>query len=205
MALKEEKLPVTSGKKKASVRKETDAVSATRLKDRAQKPEHTATPSEPTVSRSRSVSTKRSIQGKSNHGSILRQPSRCHLKGTCTRTSREYWHPPERKFYQNETVCKAGDTCLFPHYKVDEQPNKKPKKSYFQKRRENDDKNAVAFVKSFSQLGCASQDSDAFVSQGTKSQGNPMQKVLKPIQKVRFTKSKLRHASIQERKRPSLG
>ena len=36
--------------------------------DRAQKPEHTATtPSEPTVSRGRCVSRKRSIQGKSNH------------------------------------------------------------------------------------------------------------------------------------------
>ena len=41
--------------------------------DRAQKPEHTAaTPSEPTVSRGRSVSRKKSIRGKSNHGSILR-------------------------------------------------------------------------------------------------------------------------------------
>ena len=45
--------------------------------DRAQKPEHTAgTPSEPSFSRGRSVSKKRSIQGKSNHGTILRQPCR---------------------------------------------------------------------------------------------------------------------------------
>ena len=44
--------------------------------DRAQKPEHTAaTLSEPTASRGRSVSRKRSIRGKSNHGAILRQPS----------------------------------------------------------------------------------------------------------------------------------
>ena len=103
------------------------------------------------------------------------------------------------------TKCKAGDKCLFPHYKVEEQPNKKLKKSYFQKRRESDDKNAVAFVKSVSQLGCASQDPDAFVSQGTKFQGNPMQKVLEIHQTVRFTKSTLRHASIREKKRPSLG
>ena len=40
--------------------------------DRAQKPEHTAaTPSEPTVSRGRGVSVKRSIRGKSNHGSFF--------------------------------------------------------------------------------------------------------------------------------------
>ena len=44
-----------------------------------------------------------------------------------------------------------------------------------------------------------------FVSQGRKSQGNPMQKVLEPIQKVRFTKSTLRQASIREKKGPSLG
>ena len=45
--------------------------------DSAQKPEHTAgTPSEPSFSRGRSVSKKRSIQGKSNHGTILRQPCR---------------------------------------------------------------------------------------------------------------------------------
>ena len=70
---------------------------------------------------------------------------------------------------KNATGCKAGDKCLFPHYKVDEQPNKKTKKSNIQKRRESDDKNAVAIVKSVSQLGCVSQDSDALVSQGRKS------------------------------------
>ena len=116
-----------------------------------------------------------------------------------------YWHQPECQFYKNETGCKAGDKCLFPHCKVDEQPNKKPKKSNFPKRRENDDKNAVAIVRSVSQLGCVSQDSDALVSQGRKSRGNPMQKVLEPIQKERFTKSTLRHASIREQKGPSLG
>ena len=80
-----------------------------------------------------------------------------------------------------------------------------PKKSYFPKRTESDDKNAVAIVKSVSQLGCVSQDSDALVSQGRKSRGNPMQKVLEPIQRVRFTKSTLRPASIREKKGPSFG
>ena len=94
---------------------------------------------------------------------------------------------------------------MFPHYKVDEQPHKKPKKSYFPKRRESDDKNAVAIVKTVSQLGCVLQDSDALVSQGRRSRGNPMQKVLEPIQRVRFTQSTLRQASIREKKGPSLG
>ena len=124
---------------------------------------------------------------------------------TCTRTPCEYWHPPECQFYKNETGCKAGDKCLFPHYKVEEQPGKKQKKSDLPKRRESDDKKTVAIVEGVSQLGCVSQDADAPVSQGRKSRGNPMQKVLEPIQRVRFTKSTLRHASIREKKGPSLG
>ena len=100
------------------------------------KPEHTAaTHSEPPTSRGRSVSRKRRIRGKSNHGSFLRQPCRYYLKGTCTRTPCEYWHPPECQFYKTETVCKAGDKCLFPHQEVGEQSNKKPKKGCFPKRR----------------------------------------------------------------------
>ena len=100
--------------------------------DRAQKPEHNAaTPSKLSLSRGRSVSRKRSIRGKSNHGAILRQPCRCYLKGTCTRSPCEYWHPPDCQFYKTETGCKAEDKCLFPHHKDDEQPNEKPKKSYY--------------------------------------------------------------------------
>ena len=57
------------------------------------------------------------------------------------------------------------------------------------KRRERDDKSAVAIVKSVSQLGCASQDLGALVSQGMKFWGNSVQKVLEPVQGVRFTQS----------------
>ena len=42
--------------------------------------------------------------------------------------------------------------------------HKNPKKSNFPKKRESDDKNAVAIVKSGSQLGRVSQESDALVS-----------------------------------------
>ena len=55
-------------------------------------------------------------------------------------------------------------------------------------------------------LGCASQDSGALASQGTQEfRRNPMQKVWNSIQRVRFTKSTLRHASIREKKGPPLG
>ena len=107
---------------------------------------------------------KGSILGKSNPGGILRQPCRYCLKGTCTRSPCEYWHPPECRFFQNESGCKARDKCLFPHHKVDEQPNKKPKKKATspKKKRESDDKNAVAIVKIVPQLGCESRKTRSY-------------------------------------------
>ena len=153
------------------------------------------------------VSKKRSIRGRSKPGAILRQLCRCYLKGTCTRSPRECWHPPECQFYKTESGCKAWDKCLFPHHKVNEQPDRNPKKGYnSHKRRESDDKNAVDIVKIVPQLGCVSQDSDALVSQrGEKYRWNPMEKVFGSIRKVRFTQSTLRQASIREKKGPPLG
>ena len=175
--------------------------------DRAQKPEHAAaTPPEPALSRGRSVSKKRSIRGKSNHASTLRHPCRYYLKGPCTRTPCEYWHPPSAKFYKTKRVVSQETRVCFLTFKVDEQPHKRPKKGYFPKRRESEDKGAVAVVKSVSQFGCVSQDSDALVSQGRiEFRGSPMRDVLGPIQRVRFTKSALRHASIPDKKGPSIG
>ena len=97
--------------------------------DRTQKPDHTAaTPSEPSVSRGRSVSRKRSIRGNSNHGAILRQPCRCHLKGTCTRSHHVNIGILPSVNSTKQTGCNAVDKCLFPYHKVDEQPNKKTPK-----------------------------------------------------------------------------
>ena len=104
----------------------------------------------------------------------------------CTALSQEEPHEvpgadEECRFCKNEMGCLAGDKCLFPHYKVVEQTNKKPQKSNFPRRRASDDKNVVTIVKSLSQMGCVLQDSDALVSQDWKWRGNRMQKVLEPI------------------------
>ena len=70
--------------------------------DRARKATpNAATLSEPSKTRGRGVSRKRSIKGKSNQGDILRQPCRHYLKGICTRSPCEYWHPPECQVYNN--------------------------------------------------------------------------------------------------------
>ena len=139
-------------------------------------------------------------EAKSNPGIILRQPCRYYLKGTCTRSLCENWHPPRCQFYKTETGCKAGDKCLFPHHKVHEQPNKKPKKTYHSKKgRESDDNNAVAIVRIVPQWGCVSQDSESLDSQRGKTvPGEPDAKslVLEQILRVRFTQSTLRLARI---------
>ena len=64
------------------------------------------------------------------------------------------------------------------------------------KRRESDDKNAVAVVKIVPQLGCVSQDSVALVSQrGKQPRGNPMQKVLNAINSKEFDSLSPRHVA----------
>ena len=103
--------------------------------DRAQKPDHNAaTPSEPSLSRGRSVSMKRSIRGKSNHGSILRQPCRYYLKKTCTRTSCEYGISPSvtslriKRVVRLETSVCFRITRLVNNQKKDEKEEPLPKK-----------------------------------------------------------------------------
>ena len=108
---------------------------------------------------------------------------------------------PSVNFYKTETGCKGGDKWLFPHHKVDEQPNEKSEKGHYSHtRRESDDKTVVATEKIVPQLSCVSQDSDTLVSKR-----QTVQKVLEPTQRVQFTKSTLRQASIREKKGPSLG
>ena len=114
-------------------------------------------------------------------------------RGACTKSHCEYWHPPECQFYESESGCKFETECLFPHWKVEEQPNKKPKKV--------DDKSAVAIVKRVRQLICVSQDAEPPQSAAISGKGT---KVLGPIRRVRFTNAALRQANIRESKGPSL-
>ena len=122
------------------------------------------------MTRGRSASRKRSARGRSQTGRILRQPCRYYLKGTCARSPCEYWHLPACQFY------KARDKCLFPHYKVEEQPSKKPKKSF--QNGKSDDKGAEAIVKTVPQFGCVSQESEpSELPKSVKYRGNPRRKV----------------------------
>ena len=66
---------------------------------------------------------------------------------------------------KSESGCKFGNKWSFPHRKVEEQPNKKPKKG--------GDKNAVATAKDVRQLGRVLQDTAIFIhiTEGHKSLG----------------------------------
>ena len=84
---------------------------------------------------------------------------------------------------------------------------KKPKKCYFPRRRESDDKNAVAIVKSVSQLGVVYHkiQMHSFLKVESLGEARCRKSWNQLTQRVRFTKSTPRQASIRENKGLSLG
>ena len=64
-----------------------------------------------------------------------------YLRGTCTNSFCEKWHPPEYLFYKTTSGCRFGEKCSYAHRQVDEQPSKRSEK--------NDDKSAVALLKKY--------------------------------------------------------
>ena len=52
------------------------------------------------------------------------EASKSFLKGTCTESLCEYWHPPECQFCKTKSGCKFGAQCSFPHWRFEEQPNR---------------------------------------------------------------------------------
>ena len=89
--------------------------------------------------RMRTASRTRSPRGKSPSGRTSRWPCKDYLKGTCTNSFCEKWHPPECLFYKTKSGCWFWEKCSYAHRQVDEQPTTRSKK--------NDDKSAVAMLK----------------------------------------------------------
>ena len=114
------------------------------------------TPSNPSPSSfmrqdERNASRTRGCRGKSPSGRMFRLLCKDYLKGTCTHSFCEKWHPPECLFCKTKSGCRFWEkTCSHAHRQVDEQPGNRSKK--------NGDKSAVAMLKSTRQLGCALQD-----------------------------------------------
>ena len=93
--------------------------------ERAKPTPKTAPSSERPTQRGRSASRKRSLRVRSQSGKFARQPCRDYLKGTCTKSPCDYWHPPECQFHKSESGCKFGDKCSCAHRQVEGQPSKK--------------------------------------------------------------------------------
>ena len=87
----------------------------------------------------------------------------------------------------------SAQSAHFRIWKVEEQPNKRPKKG--------GDKSAVAFVKSVRQLGCVFQDAEPPESVAISRKAT---KVMGSLRGVRFTRAALRQANIRDNKGPSL-
>ena len=150
----------------------------------------------------RKSSRTRSPRGRSPSGRMSRWPCKDYLRGTCTNSFCEKWHPPECLFCKTKSGCRYGEKCSYAQPQFDEQPSKWSKK--------NDDKSAVANAtcchelkrgpvgrrsSNARQLGCVFQDMKPPKSILRKS--SDMQK---PIQRVRFTKAIARHTKIRDPK-----
>ena len=134
-----------------------------------------------------------------------------YLKGTCTNSFCEKWHPPECLFYKAENGRRFDEKCSCAHRQVEEQPSKRSKK--------NGDKSAVDMLKkndnhqrtgrpvmnanssNTRQLGCVFQDMEPPKSSSILRKSSDERK---PIRCVKFTKAVARHADIRDQN-PSLG
>ena len=132
---------VGNGSPTGSVWKETIAVSATIWKSVQKWHSRQPNPSPNSFMQQneRNASRTRSPRGKSPSGRKSRWSCKDYLKGTCTNSFCEKWHPPECLFYKTKSGCRFGEKCSYAHRQVDEQPSKRSKK--------NDDKSAVAMLK----------------------------------------------------------
>ena len=126
----------------------------------------------------------------------LDAPARNYLKGTCTNSFCEKWHPPEWLFHKSESGCRFGEKCSYAHRQVEEQPGKRSKK--------NGNKSAVAMLKknehhhgtgrpvenahpsNTRQLGCVFQDMEPPKSSSILRKRSDIRK---PIRWVKFTKA----------------
>ena len=105
---------------------------------------------------------------------------------TCTKPSRDSWHPPVCQNYKSQSGCKFGETWSFLHREADRQPSKRPKKG--------GGKGSAALLKNAKRLGCILQSIGFFFYEA-----------LRPKRCLQFKKSTSRFCKILERKCPSLG
>ena len=61
----------------------------------------------------------RSPGGKSPSGGMSQLPCKDYLKGICTNSFCEKWHPPECSPHKTKSGCRFGEKCSYAHRQVD--------------------------------------------------------------------------------------
>ena len=156
--------------------------------------------------------------------SHTRWPCKDYLKGTCTNSFCEKWHPPECLFHKTKSGCRFGETCSYAHRQIEEHRSKRSEK--------NGDKSAAAMLtrnelhdrkvqpvicrdtrharghgpvvcssSNTRQLGCVIQDMVPPKLPSILGKSPDMQKL---IQREKFTKAVARHTKVRDQN-PSLG
>ena len=172
----------------SSVRKETSAISGMRVTIVQKKKENAATPSEPSFSRGRSESKKRRVsKAKVTVGPFFDNradffwevPARERLVNIGIR-------PSANSQKQKRVIGRETSVCS----RIARLMNKSQRKATTShKRRESDDKNAVAYCENCTTIGLRLARLGCVGFSKKQSQRNPMQKVLGTFRKVRFTES----------------
>ena len=91
------------------------------INKRAKSTQPNPSPRSSTQQNVKNASRAKSLGGRSPSGKMARLPCKDYLKGTCTNSFCEKWHPPECLFYKSENGYKFGDMCSYAHRQVDEQ------------------------------------------------------------------------------------
>ena len=149
------------------------------------------------------ASRTRSPRGRSPSGRMSRWPCKDYLKGTCTNSFCEKWHPPECLFCKSESGCRFGEKCSYAHRQVEEQPSKRSKKNCdisavaMCKRNEQHQRTGRPVLDAYSsstrQLGCVFQDmeppkcSSILRKSSEHTEANPMCKIHKSPSCVTLT------------------
>ena len=88
------------------------------INKRAKSTQPNPSPSSSTLQNERSASRTKSPRGRSPSGRMFRLPCKDYLKGTCTNSFCEKWHPPECLFYKTKSGCRFGEKCSYAHRQV---------------------------------------------------------------------------------------
>ena len=173
-----------NGKPTGSVLKETLAVSRHDTNKRAKPPQPNPSPRASTA-----TECEKCISGR-----MFRLPCKDYLKGTCSNSFCEKWHPPNCLFYKSERWMQiSGKSALMRIAKLMNSQAKGLKGMV--------NKSAVVMLKSTTQLGCVFQDMEPPKSSSILRKSSDIRK---PIRCVQLTKAVVRHANIRDR-HPSLG